>query len=294
MSTRRMLAWLGVYGSAGLALLGFLLFIIGILAEFVIGRTRPLVSEELSATMQLALAGLCLTALMMFFGFALVGLLLARQTRKQAPGYGEAYRLIEQFQFPQAIPLLEQAVSRGRETPDVLLLLATAYAYTGQFARAQSTADRAVQLFPQDPSAYITLANGYRLQASYEEAAIALRKATELAPEQPIVWAEQGFLHLLASNKKEAFTSFKEAAKTPMPTMYGVRVFFHLANSYKEQGDTEAAISATAKMMSSRDGVEAWKPIQKTLEGTAYGSFLHYEIEAIEQAIAQADSARLG
>jgi tetratricopeptide (TPR) repeat protein len=293
MSRRRLLAWVGVYVAGGLAILGFLVFIFGILFEFFSGRSQP-ITEELSISMQLALAGLCLAALMMIFGFLLVGVLLARQTRQQAPGYGEAYRLIEQMQFNQAIPLLEKAVLNGRETPEVLMLLSTAYASTGQLAKAQSTADRAVQLFPQDASAYITLANGYRLQASYEEAAVALRRAIEIAPEQPIVWAEQGFLYLLAHKYQEAFESFQKAAQAPMPTMYGVRVFYHLANSYKTKADTEQAVLATAKMMSARDGLEAWKPIQKSLEGTAYGSFLRYELENIEQAIAQADSANLG
>jgi tetratricopeptide (TPR) repeat protein len=287
MSRRRLLAWVAVYSSGGLALLGFLVFVIGIFYEFIVTRSRPF-TDDLSPTMQLALAGLCLSALMVSFGFLLIGLLLARQTRVQAPGYGEAYDLIQRLQFSQAIPLLEQAVRRGRETPDVLMLLTSAYAHTGQLAKAQATADRAVQLFPQDASAYITLANGYRLQASYEEAARALQKAIELSPEQPSVWAELGFLYKMAGDERQAIEAFRRATDGMMSEMYAVRVFYYLCEHAKRAGNLEQANEFSQKMCQARDGLEAWRPIQKSLEGTTYGHFLRYEIANIEQALAQA------
>lgn len=291
MSTRRLLAWAAVFVCAGLALLGLLLFLAGILVEFfIVMRQQPLLTESLSPTMQVAMAGLCLAALMVTAGFVLVGLLLARQTRRQAPGYGDAYRFIEQFQFSQAIPLLERAVRTGHETPDVLMLLTSAYAHTGQLGRAQATADRAVQLYPNDPSAYITLANGYRLQASYDEAARALRKAAELVPDQPIVWAELGFVCQMAGDEAAARDAFKQAAQYGLPAMYGVRLYYHLARAYKEAGDIENAVQATARMMSARDGLEGWKPLQQALEGTLYGQYLRYEIANIEAAFAQMDT----
>lgn len=290
MSTRRLLAWVGVFVSAGLAVLGILLFIIGVLTEFFANRMQPL-NDELSPSIQVALAGLCLAALMMLFGFVLVGLLLARQTRRLAPGYGDAYRLMEQFHFKEAVTVLERAVNNGHITPDVLMLLTSAYAHTGQIGKAQATADKAVQLFPHDPGAYITLANGYRLQASYEEAARALQKAADLAPEQPIVWAELGFVQRLAGDDVPALAAFKRAAEKPLPAMYSVRVYYHLAQAYKEAEDTEQAMVATARMMSAREGLEAWKPIQAALDGTLYGQTLRYEIASIESAITGADAA---
>ena len=39
----------------------------------------------------------------------IVGWLLARQSREQGSGYGDAYRLIEAFRFREAIPLLERS-----------------------------------------------------------------------------------------------------------------------------------------------------------------------------------------
>lgn len=293
MSQRRILAWVGVFVSAGLALLGFLVFVIGVAVEFFNNRNQPLNDMILSPTIQVALAGLFSAALMMALGFMLVMLLLARQTRKQAPGYGDAYRFMQQYQFARAIPVLERAVDLGRETSEVLAMLTSAYAYTGQLAKAQSTADRAVQMFPQDPGAYIALAHGYRLQASYDEAAGALQVAAALAPKQPIVWAELGFVQQLAGKSEDALESFRQAARDPMPAMYSVRVYYHLAQAYKSAGNIEEAVRSTAKMMSARQGLEPWKPLQSAMEGTAYGQALRYEIANIEEAIAEADSASL-
>jgi tetratricopeptide (TPR) repeat protein len=279
MSNQRHWGWIAVFVLAGIAILGFLVFVIGLLIEFF--DTAPIENQPLSPTIQIALAGLCLSALMVTLGFLLVGLLLAMQSRRQAPGYGEAYRFIESLQFQRAIPLLERAVEQGRETSDVLSLLSSAYAYNGQLAKAQAAADRAVHLYPNDPSVYVTLANGYRLQASYEEAVHALQTAVAMSPEQPIFWAELGFAQQLAGDKA-AIESFQQAAKTPMPAMFSVRVYHHLAKA----GDK----LATAKMLSARHGIEAWKPLQKVMAGTAYGQVLRYEIEEIEKAIQEADA----
>ncbi|MCI0351822.1 MAG: tetratricopeptide repeat protein, partial [Acidobacteriales bacterium] len=220
--------------------------------------------------------------------------MLARQTRALGSGYGDAYRLIEEFKFKDAIPLLERSIREGKETPDVLMLLTSAYAYTGQLAKAQATADRAVQLYPNDTDSYITLANGYRLQAAYDEAARALMQATTLTPNQPVIWAELGFVQRFAGDDSAAVESFAQAAQQAMPAPYGVRVYYHLANAYQTAGEIKLAVQAAAKMMSARDGLATWKTGLKPLEGTAYGQALRYEIVAIEQAIADADAGNLG
>lgn len=292
MSRRRLLAWIAVYVSGGLALLGFFLFVSGVFIEFFSNRDQPL-QDVLSPTMQLSLTGLCLATLMIIFGFVLIGVLLARQAREQAPGYGDAYRFVERFQFSQAIPVLERAIRSGHETPEILMLLTSAYAYTGQIAKAQATADRAVNLFPNEPGAYITLANGYRFQASYEEAAHALEAAIELEPDQPVLWAELGFVHQMAGDEDAAFRAFLRAAEHLMPPMYGVRVYYHLSEAFRKQGNKEQALLSTAKMMSARDGVTAWGALQTALEGTVYGQTLRYELANIAEAIKNTDAARL-
>ncbi|MGB1287699.1 MAG: tetratricopeptide repeat protein [Aggregatilineales bacterium] len=296
MSLRRLRSWFIVVMLGWLALPGIILFVIGVLVDY-LGRREDVLPASISSltpAMQIALSGLCISAIMITLGFIAIGFLLARQTRSQAPGYGDAYRFVQQLQFSQAIPVLERAVTGGNETLDVLMLLTSAYAHTGQIARAQSTADRAVQLFPHDAGAYITLANGYRLQASFEEAAGALARAAELDPDEPVIQAELGFVYRMAANKREALEAFENAASQPMPAMYAVRVYHHLAETYREKGDIERAVQATARMMSSRDGLAAWKPLQQALQGTVYGQNLRYEIASIEQSINDADAASTG
>ena len=292
MSARRRLL-IGLYVTFVLAFMGLVIFVAGVVAELFSARGEP-GRPALSPYVLAALGGLCLAALMFVLLFTAVGVLLARQTRAQGSGYGEAYRLIEAFRFREAIPLLERSIREGKETAEVLMLLTSAYAYTGQLAKAQATADRAVQLFPNDPDSYITLANGYRLQAAYDEAAQTLMQAATLAPDQPITWAELGFTQRFAGNDEAALDSFEHASAHAMPAPYGVRVFYHLANAYQAAGDTKAAMRAIAKMMSARDGLATWKTGLKPLEGTAYGQALRYEIAAIEQAIADADAGNLG
>lgn len=271
-----------------LALVGLIAFIGGVTIEFFAARSRA-PWESVSPALAIALGGLCLASTMALLWFGIVGLALARQTRAQGSGYGDAYRLIEAFRFREAIPLLERSIKEGKETAEVLMLLTSAYAYTGQLARAQATADRAVQLFPDDPDAYVTLANGYRLQAAYEESVRALQQAAALAPEQPIILAELGFMQQFAGDEVAAQESFEKAAAQPLPATYGVRVFYHLSQAYQRQGDARKAARAAARMVGARSGIAAWRVGLKALEGTAYGQQLRYEMDAIEQSMAEAD-----
>jgi tetratricopeptide (TPR) repeat protein len=280
-----------LYGALILGFIGGGVFVGGLLIEIFSVHEQ---SGGISPSIQIALVGLCLAGVMFAFWFVLVGWLLARQSREQGSGYGDAYRLIEAFRFREAIPLLERSINEGKETAEVLMLLTSAYAYAGQLGNAQATADRAVRLFPNDPGSYITLANGYRLQAAYEEAARALMLAADLEPDQPIIWAELGFVQRFAGDFVAALQSFQKAALHAMPAMYGVRVYYHLAQQFLAEGDSKQAVSATAKMMSARDGLATWQSGLNALEGTAYGQALAREIADIQTAIAEADSANLG
>ncbi len=291
MSFRRLIAWLAVFICVALSALGFIVFVLGVLIELADGLTQPF-DEYISPVAQMSLAGLCLSAGMILLGFTLVGILLARQSRNYGAGYGEAYRLVQKMQFPQAIQLLERVLTSGKITPDLLMLLTSAYAYNGQLAKAQETADRAVQMFPGDAGAYMTLANGYRMQASYGEAAIALQTAAQLSPAQPIIWAELGFVQQLAGEHDSAIESFKHAALYSMPSMYAVRVNYYLSRHFQKIGDADGAARATERMVATGHGLEAWKSTLRALEGTAYGSLLHYEIVKIEEAIAESRSKR--
>lgn len=284
---------LTLYGALGMSFLGVVIFVGGIVVELLNIRQEP-VRDQLSSAVLAALAGLALAAIMLLVAFIVIGLALARQSREQGSGYGDAYRYIESFRFREAIPLLERSIKEGKETSEVLMLLTSAYAYSGQLAKAQAAADRAIQLYPNDPDSYITLANGYRLQAAYDEAANALKTAAELAPGQPVIQAELGFVQRYAGNVNAAHESFEQAAGHAMPAAYCVRVFYHLAQTYQQQGETAKAVKATARMMSARDGLMVWKTGLRALEGTAYGQALRYEVASIEQAIHDADAGNLG
>jgi len=288
---RRRLQVILIYLSPFLAIIGGLVFVAGLLNELSSDRNSP--TGILSPSIQVALAGLCVAGIMFLVWFTLVGWLLVRQSRSQGSGYGDAYRLIEEFRFREAIPLLQRSINEGKETPEVLMLLTSAYAYAGQLGNAQATADRAVRLFPNDPGSYITLANGYRLQATYDEAARALMKATELEPEQPTVWAELGFVQQFAGETSAAIVSFKKAAQYSMPSMYGVRVYYHLAQAYTAAGEVKQAVRATVKMVQAREGLVTWLSGLDALDGTAYGQALRYEITAVQQALSDADAGNL-
>jgi tetratricopeptide (TPR) repeat protein len=274
------------------AVVGLLVFVGGVALEFIVSRNRTVI-ENATPFLGLALAGFCLAASMALLWFGIVGVALAKQTRALGSGYGDAYRLIEAFRFRDAIPLLERSIEEGKETTEVLMLLTSAYAFSGQLAKAQATADRAVQLFPDDPDAYVTLANGYRMQALYEEAVAALRRAASLAPKQPVVLAELGFMQRFAGDEQSAQVSFEQAAQQDLPDPYRVRVYYHLAQAYQQMGDAVKAARATARMMSARGGLAPWRSGLRALEGTAYGQALAHEISAIEVSIKDADAGQL-
>lgn len=277
-----------------LAILGLLTFVGGIVAEYVVNRQDPFSESVPSNFTWLALIGLAVATAMFLVWFVSVALLLGVQARRQGPGYGEAYRLIEAFRFDDAIPLLEQSISEGKETVDVLMLLASAYAYAGRLAQAQKVADRAVALYPDAAAAYVTLSNVYRMQAMYDTAAAVLRQAAELEPGSAVILAELGFMELYAGNQSEAYVVFEKAAETQMPAMYAVRVYYHLADAYAESGDARQAARTAAKMMGARDGLASWQSGLQALEGTSYGQRLAREIEAIEHALQDADAAHSG
>ena len=87
-------------------------------------RQNPFSETDPTGLTLVALIGLALAATMFVVWFVSVALLLGAQARRQGSGYGEAYRLIEAFRFDDAIPLLEQSIEEGKETIDVMMLLA--------------------------------------------------------------------------------------------------------------------------------------------------------------------------
>ena len=287
MFNRHMYVYVAMVVSGAFALLGAAVFVVGIVSEL-LARDEP--RAGISVSIQLALSGLCLAGVMALLVFGLVAVLIARQARERGAGYGDAYRLTESFHFREAVPLLEELVRSGTGTSDILMLLTSAYGYSGQLAKAQSTADRAVQLYPEDPRAYVTLATGYRMQAAYEEAATALKIALERDPSQASLWAELGFVQRFAGHAEAAFASFEQAALSVLPAMYGLRVHYHLTQAYQARGEAEKAVKSASRMMAARDGLAVWQASLAALAGTTYGTALRYEINDIARALDDADA----
>ena len=101
-----------------------------------------------------------------------------------------------------------------------------------------------------------------------------------------------GFVQQLAGEHDSAMESFKHAALYSMPSMYAVRVNYYLSRHFLKQGERENAERASERMVATEHGLQAWKSTLRALEGTAYGSLLHYEIEKIEEAIAESRGKR--
>lgn len=277
-----------------LAILGLIVFVGGIAGEYLVNRQDPFGESLPSDLTWLALIGLAVATAMFLVWFVSVALLLGVQARRQGAGYGEAYRLIEAFKFDDAIPLLENSIKEGKETVDVLMLLASAYAYAGRLAEAQKVADRAVSLYPENAAAFVTLSNVYRMQAMYDTAAEVLLQARDLEPDSAVILADLGFMQLYAGETAQAIESFELAARSRMPAMYALRVNYHLAEHYADQGDARRAARAAAKMVSARDGLDSWVSGLQALRGTSYGQLLARELEQIELALADADAAHTG
>lgn len=290
MLNRRLI--LALIFSSIFVLIGFVTFVLGIIAEFFSPRYEP--APGFSTNIALALGGLALSGIMAIVLFSLVAALIARQARERGAPYMDAYRLLESLRFREAIPLLEKLVASGKGDSDVLMLLTSAYGYAGQFANAQATADRAVQLYPDDPRSYVTLATGYKLQGAYDEAATALRTALSRDADQPSLWAELGFVLRFAGDEAGAIDAFRRASDKPLPAMYGVRVNYHLSQAFSAQGMVQEAVKAAARMMSAREGLTVWRSVLPVMTGTSYGTALRYELKDIEKALAEADAGNLG
>jgi predicted Zn-dependent protease len=293
MNRNRLLAlitWL----PAILLLVGLLVFGLGIGSQYLLNRnlTMTLTGSEASPFVPIAMAGLCIAALALLVWLGGIGVLLGRQTRLHGADYGQAYQLMNSLQFNEAIPLLEQSIARGKETVEVLTLLARAYAYTGQYSRAHRMIDRSVELYPGKAAPFLTLGMVFLLEGNDEQAISALQTVVEHDP-SPTHWADLGLALIFAGRQSEALAALEKASQQPLPTPHALRVYHHLMRLYTGLGDAAKAASAAAKMVSARDGLAAWMEELDAVRGTGYGQRLLREIQAITGALNDADRARV-
>src|SRR5258708_9560488 len=163
-----------------LLIAGLLIFLFGLGIQYLLNRPEGTGIEAIAAPFSpLAMAGLCMAALTLAIWFTGTGVLLARQSRRHGADYGQAYRLLNNLQFAEAIPLLEQSRASGKESTEVLTLLARAYAYTGKVSQAHRLLERAIELHPEDAAPYATLGLVFLLEGNDEQSVDALQIAVE-------------------------------------------------------------------------------------------------------------------
>ena len=291
MTRNRLLSLVGRLPTLAL-LLGLVLFGLGILSQYLVNRkvVMTLDGADASPYIPVAMAGLCMAALTLLSWFAGVGYMLARQTRQHGADYGQAYQLMDAYQFGDAIPLLEHSIARGKESVEVLTLLARGYAYTGQYSKAHQAIERAIELYPNNGTPYLTLGLVFQLESNDEQAISALQAGVAQDP-SPINWADLGLVLDMAGQSNEALPILEKASQEPLPAPHALRVYYHLMRLYKQLGDAMKADSAAAKMVSAADGLAAWEYELSAVKGTGYGQRLIREVQGITKAIKEVSTA---
>jgi tetratricopeptide (TPR) repeat protein len=274
-------------------LIGLVIFMFGLLLQYSLNRPVAMTVGPISAPFgPIAMFGLAIAVSSVVAWFAVVGFMLARQTRLHGADYGRAYTLVGQMQFAEAIPLLEQSISRGKETPEVLTLLARAYAYTAQYSRAHRLIERAIELYSNSPLPYSTLGFLFLLEDNAEQAIAAYQNAVERDP-TPLNYADLGLTLYYANRLDESLEALENASRQALPAQDAVRVYHRLMQLFTSKGNAARAAGAAARMVSARDGLKDWEYQVNVLKGTGYGLRLDREVHEISQALSDADATRL-
>jgi tetratricopeptide (TPR) repeat protein len=286
----RLWALVGLLPTA-LLLLGLAIFVFALGWQYLLNRPVVMTIGEVSTPLgPVALAGLCMAALTLTIWFVGAAILMARQTRRHGADYAQAYDFIDAHQFAEAIPLLERSISRGKESVEVLTLLAQAYAYGGQFSRGHRFLERAIELYPDEAAPYATLGKVFLLEGNVEQAIELLQSAAN-RDASAARWAELGFALVFAGRNQEALESLERASHYPLPAPTALRVYHRLMRLYTETGNSAKVASAAAKMSAAREGLASWEYEADTLEGTGYGQRINREVQEMSKALKEADTS---
>lgn len=176
----------------------------------------------------------------------------------------EGQKQLANGQFAFAQKTLEQAISRKRNDPKLLLTLARAYVGTDQLEKAWSCVSQAQQLgagLMTDPQLSSDLANYYRQRNQYQRATELLRplanenvanKKNELA-DLDALWGDEAFRE---GNIEQAMKCWEEVKTLQAGTRVAEcdtrlsSIYQKMAGIYAAKNDSEASLNYLAKLNS--------------------------------------------
>jgi Flp pilus assembly protein TadD len=147
--------------------------------------------------------------------------------------YDQASRALQQGNLPQAVALMERAVSASPRDVGFRLLLADAYLRSGRFDSARATYAEAVELDPSNVRGALSVA---LIQIAQGRNAAAIGILDNIADRAPA--ADVGLAYALAGQPERAVEILEAAARSPMATP---RTRQNLALAYAVAGDWRRA-----------------------------------------------------
>lgn len=171
----------------------------------------------------------------------------ARQILRESRGAGtsrvplvvaEAQILRDAQRTPEAFTLLDEALAREPEQPELLYEHALTAERLGRHALMETNLRRLIALRPRNAHAYNALGYSFaERNVRLDEALALIQTAVELAPEDPYILDSLGWVHFRLGNTQEALTHLQRA--------YGMRpdaeIAAHLGEVLWTLGRTDEA-----------------------------------------------------
>jgi superkiller protein 3 len=152
-----------------------------------------------------------------------------------------------------AIPLIEQLISKEPANPTFFVLLSFAYNCSGQYDQALTAAKRAVELNPQYSSAYQWLGYAYSKKKQYNKAIAALKRAVAINPKDYYCFWEMGYCLSKNGDYREAAKAYRKAAQLNPDDM---NYWTDLSLAYFRMGGYDDALKAIENALISGVGIE--------------------------------------
>jgi tetratricopeptide (TPR) repeat protein len=145
-------------------------------------------------------------------------------TTPQLPApYARAITLMERGEYRQAIPVLQEFITKEAGLAGPYINLGIAYRHTEQPDEALQTLSKAVELSPSNAVAHHQIAIIHREQGRFEAALASYKQALELAPDYALAHRNLGILYDLylqqAGPALNHYRRYQELAPQPDNTV---------------------------------------------------------------------------